>query len=203
MANTFTPSGLSVVSYLDGSQWNGQARVYFIASTDTSVYAIGDPVASDGTTGADANGVAAVKLATAGTGNALRGVIVDMGGTVYGGPGGDPAAPFASAVIPATKTKNYYVKVVDDPSVIFEIQEINTGTFIPITDVGLNFNLKSGTNNGFVSGWTLDNTGQGTGATLQVKILQLVQRLDSAPGLSQKWLVKINNHEFSGGTTGI
>jgi hypothetical protein len=49
----------------------------------------------------------------------------------------------------------------------------------------------------------LDNTGQATGSTLQVKILQLVQRRDNAPGLAQSWLVKINNHEFAAGTTGI
>jgi hypothetical protein len=92
--------------------------------------------------------------------------------------------------------------VADDPDIIFEIQEINTGTFIPITDIGLNVNLKVGTNNGFVSGWTVDNTTQAVGATLQLKMLQLVQRSDSAPGLAQRWLVVINNHEFSAGTVG-
>jgi hypothetical protein len=177
--------------------------MYFIASTNGSAYAIGDPVATDGTVGADANGVAAVKLATGGTGNALRGVLIGMGGTIYGGPGGDPAAPYASTVIPATKTKNYYVMVVDDPDVIFEIQEISTGTPIPITDIGLNANLVAGTNNGFISGWTVDNTNQAVGATLQLKLLQLVQRSDNAPGASQRWLAYINNHEFNAGTVGF
>lgn len=204
MANINAPSGLTPVSYLGGSKWNGQARMYCIFSTDTNAYAVGDPLASDGTNGADANGVPAVTLATAGTGNALRGVLLGMGGTLYGGPGGDPANPFASTVIPATKTKNYYVLVVDDPDVLFEVQEVNSGTPIIMTGVGLNENLLSGTNNGFVSGWTLNNSAvPASGSTIQMKIMQLVQRKDNAPGLAQRWLVRINNHELSAGTTGV
>lgn len=204
MANVNTPSGLSPVSYANGNTWNNQARMYCIFSTDTNAYAIGDPVASDATNGADANGVAAVTLATAGTGNALRGVIVGMGGTVFGGPGGDPANPFASTVIPATKTQKYYVMVCDDPDVLFEIQEVNSGTAIIMTGVGLNQNLLSGTNNGFVSGWTLNNSSiPAAGSTIQMKIMQLVQRRDNVPGLAQRWLVKINNHELAAGTTGV
>ncbi len=204
MANINAPSGLSPVSYANGNTWNGQARMYCIFNTDTNAYAIGDPVASDATNGADTNGVAAVTLATAGTGNALRGVIIGMGGTIYGGPGGDPAAPFASTVIPATKTKLYYVMVVDDPDVLFEIQEVNSGTPIIMTGVGLNENLLSGTNNGFVSGWTLNNASvPAAGSTIQMKMIQLVQRRDNVPGLAQRWIVKINNHELAGGTTGV
>ncbi len=202
MANLNTPWGLKPVSYLDGNTWSGQARMYCIFSTDTNAYAIGDPVASDSVNGSDANGVAAVTLATAGTGNALRGVIVGAAGVVYGGPGGDPANPYTT-IVPATKTKNYYVMVVDDSNVVFEVQEVNSGTFIPATSVGLNANLSSGTNNGFVSGWVLNNVGVASGSTIQMKLLQLVQRKDNAPGLAQRWLVKINNHELAAGTTGI
>ena len=44
MANANKPMGLSPHSYLNGATWNGQARAYYIASTDPNAFAIGDPV---------------------------------------------------------------------------------------------------------------------------------------------------------------
>lgn len=200
MANVNAPMGLSPVQYLNGSPYNGQARLYFISSGDGNAFAIGDPVASSGS--GDDNGVAGVTLATAGTGNPIRGVIVSMGGLVRGGPMVDPTN-LNTTIIPATKTKNYYVLVADDPHIIFEVQEDNAGTAFTKSEIGLNANLKAGTNNGFVSSWVVDNAGETTTATLQVRLLGLVQRPDNAFGIAAKWLVKINNHELMAGTVGL
>lgn len=201
MANTNAPSGLSPVQYLNGSPWNGQARRYYIPSTDGNAYAIGDPVATLGA-GADANGVSGVVLATAGTGNAIRGVIVSGGGLKYGGPSADPGN-LDTTVIPATKTHAYYVMVADDPNIIFEVQEDSVTSNIAAEDVGENINLVAGTNSGYLSGWMLDSNSAATGATLQCKLLGLVQRSDNVIGQYAKWLVKINNHEFSAGVAGV
>ncbi len=108
-----------------------------------------------------------------------------------------------TTVVPATKTQNYYALVVDDPSVIFEVQEIGTGTALTAAEVGLNANLASGANNGYASGWLLDNSGEGGGSTLQVRLLGLARRQDNAFGAYAKWLVKINNHELAAGTAGV
>ncbi len=206
MANANVPSGLAPVAYLNGSPWNGQARMYYIPSTDGNAYAVGDPVAT-ATGAADANGVSAVILATAGTANALRGVIVGTMGNVYGGPGVDPASP-QTTVIPATKLHGYYVKVVDDPNVIFEIQA--TAAVLTAATaaaaVGKNAVLKSGTNNGYVSGWTMDDgttTAPNTAIGFQLKILGIVQRADNVPGAYCKFLVSINNHEFKATVVGV
>lgn len=201
MANANTPWGLAPVQYLSGNPWNGQARKYYIAAADTNAYAIGDPVASVAG-GADANGTPRVTLATAGSGNALRGVIVSAGGPLVGGMSADPNN-LNTTVIPATKTKAYYVMVVDDPAVVFELQEDSSGGALTVAAVGKNANLVAGANNGFVSGWQLQSSSPAAGATLQLKILQLSQRPDNAVGTNAKWLVKINNHEFSGGTAGV
>src|ERR1035437_6651642 len=112
MANLNKPSGLALVRYLVGNAGYGQMNTYFIPSSDTNAYAIGDPVATL-TNAADANGVSAVTLGVAGDGHALRGVIFGMGGVVDGAPGFDPAA-LGTTIIPATKTYGYYVMVVDD-----------------------------------------------------------------------------------------
>lgn len=196
MANANKPMGLAPVQYLNGSPWNGQARMYYIPSTDGNAFALGDPVASAG--GADANGVPSVTLGAAGA--ALRGVIVGMGTSE--GLMADPSN-LDSTVIPATKAKNYYVMVADDPNIIFEVQEIGTGTALTAAEVGLNANLVAGTNNGYQSGWLLTNTTEDVTSTLNCKLLGLVRRPDNAFGAYAKWLVTINNHEFKSGTTGV
>lgn len=198
MANVNQPKGLWPTQYLNGAPWNGQARLYFIASTDANAYAIGDPVASSGS--ADTNGVPGVTLATAGAGNAVRGVIVGCG--TAEGLMADPNN-LNTTVIPATKSQNYYVMVADDPNILFEAQEVGTGTALTAAEVGLNANLLAGTNNGYQSGWQIDNSGEGTGATLQVRLMGLVRRQQNAFGAYAKWLVKINNHELAAGTAGV
>jgi hypothetical protein len=200
MANINAPAGLSPTQYLNGTPWNGQARLYCILSDNGSAYAIGDPVTLGGS--GDDNGVPNVVLATAGTGNVVTGVIVSAGGTQNGGMLADPTN-LNTTIIPATKTKNYYVMVADDPNILFEIQEGGAGAALTKADLGNNFNLKSGTNSGYLSGWVLDNATAATTATLQLKLLGLVQSRDNAFGTYAKWLVKINNHTFGAGVAGL
>ena len=200
MANVSKISGLAPVAYLNGSPWNGQARTYCIPSTDGNAYAIGDPMAYAGS--ADSNGVPTVILATAGTGNTVLGSIVGPGGTKYGGPLMDPA-DLDNILIPATKTKAYYVSIVDDPNVIYQIEEEATGTALTAADVGLNGNLVAGTNNGYVSGWMLDRTGTAVTATLQLRLLSLAQIQNNTFGDYAKWWVLINNHSYRIGQVGI
>ena len=202
MANTNAPSGLSPVQYLNGAPWTGGGRVYCIPDTDdTNAYAIGDPVASAGSS--DAAGIPTITLATAGTGNAIRGVIVSMGGTKYGAALVDPV-DLNNMFIPATKARSYYVLVCDDPMVIFEAQEAATGTAFAAAQVGLNANLVSGTHNNYVSGWQIDRTSPATTSTLQVRLLQLAPRAaGNAFGDYAKWWVLINNHELKAGVAGV
>lgn len=196
MPNTNKPMGLRPVGHLLGLDWSGKARTYYIPSTDGNAFAIGDPVASAGS--ADANGIASVTLGAAGA--PLRGVIVGWG--TKEGLMVDPSN-LDSLIIPATKTKDYYVMVADDPFTIFEVQEIGTGTYLDATAVGLNADLIAGTNNGYVSGWMLNNVGEAVTATLNCRILGLARRQDNAFGQYAKYLVTINSHELKAGNVGI
>lgn len=199
MANVNKPSGLSPVRYLNGAPWNQQVTTYCIPSTDNNAYAVGDPLVLAGS--ADTNGVATVTLATAGATNSVLGALVSgAGGVSYGSDFGIPQE--SPIVIPAVKTRNYYVGVADDPNIIFEIQEIGTGTVFTAPEVGLNADLVSGVNNGYVSGWMVNNAGEGAGATLQLKLLGLAQRQDNAFGQYAKWLVLINLHCYRIGQVG-
>ncbi|MFZ3014241.1 MAG: hypothetical protein WA045_11085 [Nitrospira sp.] len=200
MANADRPSGLSPIGYLNSAPWTGGGRLYCIPQADAVAYAIGDPMQFAGS--ADANGIPTVAVATAGTGNAVLGPIVSGAGAPNdGGLYGVPAD--APIVIPATKTRNYYVLIADDPNTIFEIQEVSGGTPLTAAEVGLNANLVAGTNNGYVSGWEVNNSGEAVTATLQLRLLGLARRPDNAFGEHAKWLVIINNHSYRIGQVGI
>ena len=204
MANANRPSGLSPFLYKGSNSWNGMINTYYIPSTDTNAYAIGDPVKTL-TGAADSNGVSAVTIAVAGSSNVLRGVIVTMGGTLDGGPFGDPSNQFIT-VIPATKAYGYYVGVVDDPDVTFECQEFSGSgsTNFTAADIGKNVNLKSGTNNGYISGWVLDDTAASTTAnTGQVRLLGITRRSDNAFGSYCKFIIGLNLHELNYQSSGV
>jgi hypothetical protein len=198
MANVNKPMGFLPVQYLNGSPWNGQARIYSIAYNYNTALYIGDPVVSSGT--ADTNGVPGITLGA--TTGALRGVIVGIGRsesllanpsnldrTYYPANGDGVNSP-------------WYALVVDDPNVLFEIQENSNGTALAATEVGLNQISVSGTGNGYVSGWLLASASDATPNTtntLQLRLFGLVRRSGNAFGAYAKWLVQINVHELSHG----
>ena len=70
-------------------------------------------------------------------------------------------------------------------------------------DIGLNTISLAGAGNGFTSGWQVRSaTGAtpATTATLQLKLMGLVQKTDNAFGAYAKHLVQINVHELGHGT---
>ena len=198
MANVDRPCGFAPVRYLNGAPWNGAANIYSIAAAYNTVLAIGDPVKSSGT--ADDRGVPGIVLGS--TTGGLRGMIVGLGkyeGLIAGG------APSNVDIIyhPASDPSAWYAMVADDPNLLFEVQEESNGTQLAATDVGLNTISKSGTYNGYLSGWQLpSSTGAtpGTTATLQLKLFGLSRKPDNAFGAYAKWLVQINVHELAHGT---
>ena len=196
MANVNRPAGFIPREYLNGAPWSGQARLYSIAASYGTALYIGDPVISSGTS--DANGVRGIAIG-AETG-ALRGVIVGLG--KYPGLLANPSN-LDITYRPANDPAVWYAMVVDDPNVLFEIQEESNGTALAADQVGLNQIGASGSGNGFVSGWQVSSaTGAtpNTTATLQLRLMGLVQRPGNAFGAYAKWLVQINVHELGHGT---
>ena len=200
MANLNRPGGFSPVCLLNGSPYNGAVRMYSVASANTDALFVGDPVKSSGS--ADTNGIAGVALATAGT--AIRGIITAIGTNARGGPYIAPG-DLSLTSAPATKTVVYYVAVIDDPNVLFEVQEDTAQTALAAADVGLNIDFQAGTpGTGVkVSAFVLNQASKATTSTLNCKLLGLTQRSDNAIGTNAKWLVLINAHELRGGVTGV
>lgn len=201
MANSNRPMGLAPVAYLNGAPYTGQVRCYSIAAAYATALYIGDPVISSGT--ASAAGVAGVVLAAA-TGP-IRGVIAGFNDQGYGADAlvANPNITYRPA---AAQTTDWFVYVVDDPNVIFRVQEQSNGTQLAATDIGMNTVLVLAAGNGYVSGWQLASATGGTPAvtaTLQVRLLGLEQIFGNAFGAYAKHLVLINAHELRVGSLGL
>ena len=193
MANLDRPNGFTPIKHLSGAPWNGKANVYYIPSTDNVATFIGDAVKSAGS--ADTTGkYPTVTQATAAA--AIRGVIIGFGTTPYLMANPDNLnmkyRPAATAM---------YCLVVDDPGVIFEIQEDSIGNTITADMVGLSTDIAVGTGSTVTgkSAMELDSSDTATAAG-QCKILRAVDRPDNALGDNCKWEVLIIEHEMLSAT---
>jgi hypothetical protein len=190
MANVDTPFGFKPVKHLNGNPWNGQANVYYIPSTDAVATFIGDAVKGAGA--ADATGkYPTVTQATAGA--AVRGVVIAFGDNPY------------VMTHPDTPNQSYrpastamYCLVVDDPQVIFEVQEDSDANSITAAMVGLsaNFVVGSGSTATGKSAMELDSSDTATDTTGNCRILRLANREDNELGNYAKWEVLFGEHEL-------
>jgi hypothetical protein len=198
MANVNAATGLKPVEYLGGSPYNGKVNTYLVPSTDNVAMYVGDPVKSGGTAGAagvyvnglNCEGMATV--ATAGAGDTLRGVVV-----------GFLANQSDTSVLYRVASTNRIALVVDDPNIVFEVQEDSLGAATAAIDVGENADIiyAAGSTTTGISGVMLDSSDHKTGSA-QLRILGFVQRPDNVIGTNAKLRVLINEHEFKS-TTGV
>lgn len=198
MANTSKIAGFKPVKHINGSPYNGQANIYFIPAADGTAVYVGDLVKLGGS--ADSVGTPTVALAAAG--DAVVGVVVGIVNTKL-----DPVTGKLSTGSVSLDTPQYraastatYVLVADSPDIVLEAEASN-GT-PAATDVGLNANHAVGTpsTSTGTSGAYIDFGTELSTATLTLKILGFVNRPDNEIGANAKMFVKINNHQYNGGT---
>jgi len=192
MANTDRGGGFRPVRHLNGMPWNGKATMYY--TSDANALFMGDAVVSTGT--ADTSGkYASVTQASAG-GN-IRGVVVGFSDQPY------------IAADTSDKNRNYkaatddlYVLVVDDPDVIFEIQEDNAISSLDADDVGIccDIAVGSGNTSSGASATKLDSSTTHTTTAAQCKLLGVSNKEDNALGDYCKWDVLIIEHEMRSST---
>ena len=197
MANADTPFGLRPVRHRNGAPYNGAVTPYYIPSGYGTALYIGDPVVITGTANTSAVKVPGVgdfgpgtlqeiNKATAAGGNYISGVIVGFAANV---------SDLSKQYNPASTER--VALVADDPDLVFEIQEDGVGATLAATDMGLNADLvytHSGSAYTGQSGAELDISTKNTTATLQLKILRLVNRSDVELGVNGKLEVAINLH---------
>jgi hypothetical protein len=195
MANVSRINGFNPVKMKNGAPWNGMANLYFIPSSDGTATFVGDAVKLAGSASTDGYPTVAQAAAT----NPVLGVVI--GFKV------NPSDLNLSGSYRAASTDRY-VLVVDDPDVVFEVQEDAVGGALAVTDIGLNAEIVvgSGSTTTGKSGMQLDTSTKATTATLVLKTLGFVDRVDNEIGsANSKVLVLINNHQrgSSTGTAGV
>lgn len=206
--NVSKPSGLSPTRYLNGAMYNGKVNQYCILAADTNAFYPGDlvtPIANG-----DSNGVPGVTLAAA-AGVAI-GVVVAVGLIPQGGPYINMNNLAVTARPAAAQAQIWYVAVSDDPNIIYSIQEGGAGTNLTQTSCNRNANIlyAAPAAGVAVSGTVLNNASVAVTATLNLKIMRLIQAPDNhfstsptTGGAGQKWEVLINNHYLRGGVTSL
>lgn len=192
MVNKDAPKGLVPIRHKNGAPYNGAYRECYLRSDYAVAMFVGDPVILTGTANLLAfNGnppgtLPTINKATAAGGAYISGVIV----------GFSPLPTDLSKTYnPASTERIAYV--VDDPDIVFEIQEDGAVTPLASTSVGGNADLiytRSGSTTTGKSGAELDSSTIDTTNTLQLRVLGLINRVDNALGEFAKWEVMINLH---------
>ena len=193
MANSDTPFGFKPVKHLNGNPWNGKTNVYYIPATDATATFRGDAVKSAGAATADGMYPTVAQAAATDT---IRGVVIGFSDTPYINVNQDNLLENYRAASVAR-----YAFVVDDPDVIFEIQEDSVGNSITAAMVGLSTDIVvgSGSTTTGLSAMELDSSDTATAAG-QCKILRAVNRPNNALGDHCKWEVLIIEHEMRSST---
>jgi hypothetical protein len=192
MANIDTPFGLRPVRYMSGAPYNGAVNAYSTAAGDATAIYIGDPVIISGTA-QTIDGVIYQDVDQAATGDVIVGVVVGV----------KPVTRDSTIYREASTQRIVYVA--DDPSLLFEIQEVSGGTSLTANDIGLNANfvVAAGSTTTGMSGVELNNATEATTNTLDLQIVGFSNRIGNEVGENAKWLVRINRHQRANQVAGI
>jgi hypothetical protein len=198
MANLNAPFGFSAIIYGTGNPQNQQQRVYYIASTDTSAYYIGDTVYT--VDGGDANGTPAI--AKCASGQTPRGVVT---GVLVANPN-NPSIQgtnidLTTTSVPASKSQAYYVLVNDDPDQVWLIQ--GDSTTFATTDVNKNatYTVAAPSISNQMSATVL--TGTTTSSTAALKIVGIEPIPGNILGQYTRFMVLFNEHEMLRPSAGV
>ncbi len=207
MPNVSRISGFRPVKHLNGSPYNGQANIYYVASAADEIL-VNDVVKLGGS--ADANGIPTADLC--GATDVPIGIVVGIMHSKFD-PAGNMTSGSVALDIPAATqiaaSGAGYIIVADSPDIIMEA-EADTSATPAVTDVGLNVshtnlaNSLTRTSATVTSPAAVNTTTKATTSTLNFQILGFVRRPDNEIGASAKLHVGFNRHQYkSVGTTGI
>lgn len=193
MANANAPRGFIPARGVNSQYVTGGPRLYSHAAGDATALFPGDPVKLAGTS-QTINGITTPDVVRAATGDVVVGAVVAIN-------------PVTRDTLPYGPASTAYTLFVDDdPNTLFEIQDVNSGTALTVNDVGLNTNfvVAAGTTAYATSGVTLDNTTEATANTLDVKIVDIVNRADvNNADAPLRFLVRFNRHQYVNQVAGV
>ena len=198
MANVDRPRGLSPVKHLNGNPYNGEFNIYFVPAADATYdIFVGDLLQF--AAGADPTGKYPLCSQYIAAQTDVVGACVGFG---------DSPKIMANvsdlSLRRRVKATDKYIAVVDDPDVIFRIQEDGDTTPVAAASVGLNAEIIVGAGNTLTgaSGMELDSDTVNTTATLPLRVLRLDPSEGNVLGAFADWLVLLNTN-YHRNTTGI
>jgi hypothetical protein len=198
MANLNAPFGFSAYIYGTSGTNNQQQRVYYIPSTDTSAYYVGDVVKT--VDGGDAAGTPAI--AKCASGDVPRGTVT---GVLLANPN-NPSIQgvnldLTTTSVPSSKSQAYYVFVNDDPDQAYVIQ--GDSTTFATTDLNKNasYTVAAPSTGAQLSATVL--TGTTTSSTAVLKIVGIEPVSSNTLGQYTRFIVLFNNAELLRPSAGI
>lgn len=192
MANTDAPKGAVPIKHLDGSPWNGALNEYLIASAYNTTIYFGDFVKMTATG----------KIELAAAGNTILGVFQ---GVNYRNSSGEVVfSKYWPASTATFNSEDAKALVVDQPDVIFEMQQDSDTDTPSQADIGTNADFIATHTGSTLTGLSKEevDTSTCTTATANLRILRFVPKPGNAVGAYAKVEVLINEH-FYKTTTGI
>jgi len=202
MANTSRINGFKVVKHTNGSPYNGQTNLYYVASATDEILA-GDVVKLAGS--ADANGNPSADIC--GATDVPVGIVVGVMHSKFD-PSGKMSTGSTALDLPGSAqiaaSGAGYILVADSPDIVCEV-EVSNGSFA-VTDIGLNASHANGSRTAatVTSPAYIDGGTEATTSTLNFRLLGFSQKVGNEVAASAKMLVGFNVHQFgSVGTTGI
>lgn len=200
MANTSRIFGLRPIRHLNGSPWNGQISMYYHSTAQTQSMWKGSLVTSDAglaspTCGPDPLGIYQSIMTARDQEAALIGVAWTFGNT-----------PQLAADVTNLSRKycpastGMYIGVIDDPTVIYEIE--GSGTWVS-SNIGDNVDTTNNSTGSATTGRSSCTAAQGsvTSATAALRVLRLVNRPDNEIGANCKLEVMIAENVMRGTMT--
>jgi hypothetical protein len=202
MASVSRINGFRPVKTITGAPYNGQANLYFVPSSDSTVIMVGDAVKLAG----DARAATGAPTVTrAGATDTPVGIVVGILFTGVGDLTNIPPVVDLNTPVYRRASTDRYLLVSDDPNLIYEVQYAGTSvSAATITaNVGQNgqFTTTAGNTTSGASGMQLDSSGLATTATLPLKIVGFPNRPDNIPGdVYFSYYVKLNSVTYGTGT---
>jgi hypothetical protein len=202
MANTSRINGFRPVKHLNGSPYNGQANLYYVASAADEIL-VGDLVKLSGS--GDTNGVPGADLC--GATDVPVGVVVGIKHSKFKA-NGEMSTGAVSLDLPnvtqIAASGSGYIMVADSPDLLLEAEASN-GT-PAANDIGLNIKHANGarTASTITSPATLDFGTLTTASLTNLSVVGLSPLTNNELGASAKMLARFNVHQFNSvGTTGV
>ena len=191
MTNLDRPRGLTPVRMITGAPWNGAVNIYWHDGDNASAIYKGSLVVSG----------ALMALGPA-ENPRFEGVVIakEQAVDIVGVAWTFGTTPQIAAQVDNLNAPNYcpastdmYIGVIDDPNVIYTIQD---SSLLAVTDLGLAFDTTSNPSGSTVTGRSsaeLQSSGF-SGAAGQLQLLRMVNRPDNELLVNADWEVRIHQH---------